>query len=455
MINGYTGSNGPAESLRQGAVDIWASSGVAGSEPRPDLRALERDHGPARLRVRAAGTLDQRRVLDRASRSSAWMPRPGASSPTSRTLSDITGYTVSVIVDPDTYAAAGDYRRPEPDARRARDGDFTCCRLAGMPTIWGRSLPSLDGTPVGAALAGRCLPTFTTPAGVGRPVPRGRPGQYPERACGLGVRGACREWGSAHRRASPPATPSPRTHRPRRSRSRAALQPGVVRDRSAGSCSTARPMPPRPRPPIAGATGIYLTAPDPSRVIAGLQLKPTVLTAIRSRWTSGAATLARRRRGRGRAGTLVRRGCPARQCRGCRARRPAVGRRDGRPGPRLVRRPDRHASPAAGSALGSGLPAHRGPPDSPSASAWTRGPPSRSATAPRRRADRAQRWSWTGARRRSEPARTGRSRPAGSCSTASTTGRRSRRKATWLPESSRRGSERPLEHEEADRSRPR
>ena len=34
-----------------------------------------------------------------------------------------------------------------------------------------------------------------------------------------------------------------------------------------------------------------MTAPDASRVLAGLQVKPTVLAAIKARWTSGRATL--------------------------------------------------------------------------------------------------------------------------------------------------------------------
>ena len=289
MINGYTGSNGPAESLRQGAVDIWASSGVA---------------DPSRgLIFGLSNAITDQHVFEygRLGRSTnvaftTGLPIVGMDAATGgvitdeSALTDITGYTTSVIVDPDTYAAAGAYRRPEPDARRAADGPSPAA-------AWRVCLRSGDAAPVagrnsgGSALAGRSdvsqpsrrrpVPAHCSSRAVWAPPRAGLRPSRSSRVPGVGERASS---------SSPPATPSPRTHKPRRSRSSAALQPGVVAPVRwivlDGKTDVAAA-----KAAIGDATGLYVTAPDPSRVIAGLQLKPAVLTAIQSRWTSGAATL--------------------------------------------------------------------------------------------------------------------------------------------------------------------
>ena len=64
MINGYYGSNGPAESLQQGAVQVCYDSGPDRLRGRPPVRLPEPHHRPARVRVRPHRPLAQRRRLD-------------------------------------------------------------------------------------------------------------------------------------------------------------------------------------------------------------------------------------------------------------------------------------------------------------------------------------------------------------------------------------------------------
>ena len=150
--------------------------------------------------------------------------------------------------------------------------------------------PSLNGNaPVAPSLGGRTYPAFTTPAGAGSLFLAGGLGSSPSgasvqsfvtRAGGGGARIVVLAAGYAKSTDAQAAAKSIAT----------SLQPGVVAPvrwivldgKTDVTATTAA---------VAGATGIYVTAPDPSRVIAGLQVKPTVLATIQSRWTSGAATL--------------------------------------------------------------------------------------------------------------------------------------------------------------------
>ena len=150
--------------------------------------------------------------------------------------------------------------------------------------------PSLNGTaPIAPSLGGRTYPAFTTPAAAGSLFLAGGLGATPSWCRRPDRSWPGRRWGSAHRR------PRRRLREGDRCRGRGQVDRdrpaawvvapvrGIVLDGKTDVTATTAA--------IAGATGIYVTAPDPSRVIAGLQVKPTVLAAIQARWTSGAATL--------------------------------------------------------------------------------------------------------------------------------------------------------------------
>ena len=288
MINGYTGSNGPAESMREGAVDIWASSGVA---------------DPSRgLIFGLSNAITDQHVFEygRLGRStnvafSTGLPIVGMDAATGGVitdegkLTDITGYTTSVIVDPDSYTATGGYGGPN-RTLGVRRMALHLLPPGGYAYDLGTLRPSLDGAPTNPpSLSGRTYPAFTTPAGAGALFLAGGLGATPS---GPAVQSFIARAGSgAARIVVVAAGYAKATDAQAAAKSiAAALQPGVVAPvrwivldgKTDVAAATAA---------IGDATGVYVTAPDPSRVIAGLQLKPAVLTAIQSRWTSGAATL--------------------------------------------------------------------------------------------------------------------------------------------------------------------
>jgi len=290
MINGYTGSNGPAESLRRGAVDIWASSGV--------------DDPSRGLIFGLSNAITDQHVFEygRLGRSTnvaftTGLPIVGMDAATGGVitdesdLSDITGYTVSVIADPDTYMAGGDFGGPNQTLGVRR---MAMHLLPPDTEGYGYDLdllqPSLGGVPsIAPSIAGRTYPAFTTPAGSGALFLAGGLGSTPSgpavsefvtRAGGGGARIVVLAAGYAKSTDAQAAAKS----------IAATLQPGlfatvrwIVLDSKTDAAAASAA--------VDGATGIYLTAPDPSRVIAGLQVNPTVLSAVQSRWTSGAATL--------------------------------------------------------------------------------------------------------------------------------------------------------------------
>ena len=68
MINGYFGSNGPAESMQQGAVQVCYDSRHDDLRRRAPVRLPEPHHRPARVRVRPHRPLAQRLARDREAR---------------------------------------------------------------------------------------------------------------------------------------------------------------------------------------------------------------------------------------------------------------------------------------------------------------------------------------------------------------------------------------------------
>ena len=78
MINGYTAGNGPAESMRKGAVELCTDDPGSSCVPRPRVRLPEPHHRPARVRVRTHGPLAQHRRRGVASRCSGSDAATGA-----------------------------------------------------------------------------------------------------------------------------------------------------------------------------------------------------------------------------------------------------------------------------------------------------------------------------------------------------------------------------------------
>lgn len=288
MINGFVGDNGPAEGLREGAVDLWLSEGV--NDPSRGLifglaNAIDEQHVYERGRIGRAINVAF----------SAGLPVIGMDAATGGAivdesmLTDVVGFTSGIVLDPLTWAAEGAFRGPTSTlsirglaTHLVPPGGFGYDLVARRPTVGG----------VGAAapsIAGRAYPSFATPAGAG-PLflsggivgdPAGTAGKaFIDAAGGSGGRivvlaaGYARSTDAMHDAKAIAA----------------ALEPGLfapvgwfVLDGKTDVAAAAAA--------VGDATGIVLTAPDPSRVGAALAAQVGVVEAIEARWTSGAAAL--------------------------------------------------------------------------------------------------------------------------------------------------------------------
>ncbi len=288
MIGGYTGANGPDEGMRQGAVDLWASSGV---------------HDQTRgLIFGLANAITEQHVYQRGRIGRAinvafttGLPILGMDADTGgvvldeTTLTDVVGYTSGIVIDPLTYAASGHF-----------GGPTSSLSVRGMathvlpPSTYGYDFathePTLGGTALAApSISGRTYPTITTPTGSG---PLFLAGGIADAAGGaVGQRFVATSGGAAARlvvltTGYPKYTDAQATAKAIAS----ALQPGVTADVE-WFVLDRRADVPAITAAVADATGILVTAPDQSLVLGALAAQPAVVSAIQGRWTSGAASL--------------------------------------------------------------------------------------------------------------------------------------------------------------------
>jgi cyanophycinase-like exopeptidase len=288
MINGYTGSNGPAESMRQGAVDVW--NGDDGDL----LRGLS---------FGMPGVIADQHVFEygRTGRSlnvaMAWRkPVLGMDAATGavltgyRTLTDVTGDTSGYVIDPGTWSASADWLGPNLTLS-ARNVALHLVPPGEYGFDFGTMEPLVDGAPVEApSLAGRAYPAVMTPAGAGRLLLSG--GIAGDPAGTVGKRFVQLSGGSAARIVVLAAGyPKSGEAKAAAKAIAASLQGGVtspvawfVIDQKTDAAVAAAA--------IATATGIFLTAPDRSLVKASLDAQPAVTAAVHARWATGTPLLA-------------------------------------------------------------------------------------------------------------------------------------------------------------------
>jgi cyanophycinase-like exopeptidase len=289
MIAGYTGNNGPAQGLQEGAVDLWASSGV--HDPTRGLifglsNAVTEQHVYQRGRIGRAFNVAVTTGLPILAEDES----TAATIVNEATLTDVVGYTSSMVAETSTYAAASHFGGPL-DTLSVR-------RLAVHvlpPGGYGYDLvhlrPTYGGAPQAAPdIAGRAYPSLTTPAGAGPLLLSGGivgnesgplAARFRSAAGGEGARIVVLAAGYARSTDAQAAAKAVA----------AALQPGVfapvrwyvVDSRSDAAAISAA---------VGDATGILLTAPDQSRVLGALAAQSSVVDAIRARWTAGHVLLA-------------------------------------------------------------------------------------------------------------------------------------------------------------------
>lgn len=288
MINGYTGDNGPEQSLQRGAVDVWTDSG-GGDLTRglsfgmrnaiTDTHVFEYGRMGRSLNV-AVTTRVPVLGMDAVS---------GAVVRDDRYVTDVVGDTGGYVIDPLAYRATGAFGGPNSTlaARRvavqvlAPGGagyDLVTHRALvrgreeAAPPIAGRQFPRVVTGASGALLLAGGL--SSDPGGIA-----GR--RFAALAGGRSARIVVIAAGYASD--SDAAADAARVG--------AALQPGVlapVREVVLGGATDL----PGALAALRGATGIYLTAPDRSTVLAALRARPAILASVWARWQRGATLLA-------------------------------------------------------------------------------------------------------------------------------------------------------------------
>ena len=123
-------ANGPAESLRQGAVQVCKDSGPTDCQGGMPFGFAEPDHRPARVRVRPHRPLAQRGRLDGQARARHGRGDRRGRHQRRRILRDVTGDTLGYVIDPDRLRRDG-RRSGAPTTRFARaTSPCTSCRPA-------------------------------------------------------------------------------------------------------------------------------------------------------------------------------------------------------------------------------------------------------------------------------------------------------------------------------------
>ncbi len=287
MINGYTGSNGPAESMRQGAVELCTP-----------------DPGSTCVRGLPFGLTDvitDQHVFEfgRTGRSlnialQAGKPVLGMDAATGgvvtnkATLRDVTGDTLGYVIDPLTYAATAVWAGPTSTLAARRVAiQLIPPGSNGYDLVLHR--PVHGAASVAApSITGRTYPAFTTPAGAGTLYLAGgivgNPGgivgdAFVADAGGSGARIVVLATGYAKSGMAAADAKAIAT----------ALAPDVASVRS--FVLDARTKASDVIAAVNAATGIVLTAPDRARVLGGFATQPAVMDALSARWTRGAVTV--------------------------------------------------------------------------------------------------------------------------------------------------------------------
>jgi cyanophycinase-like exopeptidase len=289
MIAGYTGDNGPAQGLQEGAVDLWTSSGV--HDPTRGLifglsNAVTEQHVYQRGRVGRAFNVAVTTGLPILAEDES----TAATIVDERTLTDVVGYTSSMVAETDTFAAAAHFGGPlrTLSVRRLAvhvlpPGGYGYDLAHLRPTLNGVAQPAPD-------IAARTYPSIATASGAGPLLLSG--GIVDDGSGSVASRFRTLAGGEGARIVVLTAGYARSTDAQADAKAlAAALQPGVfapVRWYVLDSRSDAAAI----AATVRDATGILVTAPDQSRVLGALSAQPRIVDAIHARWTSGATLLA-------------------------------------------------------------------------------------------------------------------------------------------------------------------
>jgi cyanophycinase len=290
MIAGYTGANGPEHGLQRGSVDLWRSEGTA-DQTRGLIfglpNALLDQHVYQRGRIG--------RLLN-----AAWetgLLGIGADADTAAIIEnetrlvDVAGSTSAIIIDHQSYAATGRYAGPT-NSLAIRRVVTHLIPPGGYGYDLARLRPLVNGQPqVAPDITGRAFEMLRLPAGYG-PLLLG--GDISGDKAGLAAqRFVARSGGSTKRivvvaagyAKSADAQADAKAYAAAfQSLDAAAAVQWFVLDARADQAAIQNA--------IAGASGIFVTAPDQSRVLTALNTAPAVVSALRAAWQGGATLMA-------------------------------------------------------------------------------------------------------------------------------------------------------------------
>ena len=288
MINGYVGGNGPEESLRQGAVDVWDGddADLLRGLPfgMPDVIADQHVFEYGRMGRSLNVSLE-------------WgKPVLGMDAATGgvltgyTTLAGGTGDTAGYVIDPGTWDTSAAWSGPNATLS-ARDVAFHLVPPGAYGFDFASMRPVIGGSAVAApSVAGRSYPALTTPAGAGRLLLSG--GIVGDPAGTVGARFKALAGGASAKIVVLAAGYAKSTDAQADAKAiAAALQTGVtakvtwivVDGKTDVAATTAA---------IRKATGVFLTAPDRSLVADALAAQPAVTAAVKARWQAGKVLLA-------------------------------------------------------------------------------------------------------------------------------------------------------------------
>ena len=286
MINGYTGSNGPAESMRQGAVELCtpdpSSTCVRGltfgfDDIITDQHVFEYGRTGRSLNI-ALQSGKPILGVDAAT---------GAVVTNYTNLRDVTGDTAAYVLDPTTYGSTGTWGGPNATLA-ARHVAVHLLPPGGSGFDFTSMRPSLNGVPTARpSIAGRTYPAVTK-TGSGPLFLAGGIVGDPGGPVGDAFVAAA---GGANARILVIATGYAKSADAQADAKAiaAALTPDVA---SASWIVLDARVKAADVQAISGATGIILTAPDRALVGPALAARPDAVAAIAASWGAGGALLA-------------------------------------------------------------------------------------------------------------------------------------------------------------------
>jgi cyanophycinase len=290
MIAGYTGNNGPENGFERDSVLLWLNDGPNDSErglsfglPGVLLDQHVAQRGRIARLVNASFTTQLLGIGVDASTAAAIENETA--------LTDVTGRTISFVADPFTYGATGRFAGPRDSLAvhglathvLAQGGDGYAID-ARQPTLGGvaEPAPPISGRTFGFAFS---LPAGAAPLLLGGGLTADRAGIAAQRFVELaGGRGDAHlvVLASGYARSNDAAAEA---------KAEAAALQALVDAPVARFVLDTKADEPAVLAALSGATGIWLTAPDQSRVTAALAARPAITSAVHDRWVSGASAL--------------------------------------------------------------------------------------------------------------------------------------------------------------------